>query len=707
MTRESSNQIKSKYTLIETSELIAKLQQERDVEERANWIRALGERIEPEVIKLLWDLRNNMENEDPFVQYEVKLSLHKVTNHSSVGIDMFLENLSVFQTNKKVFQGPKILIDSNILEEFLLRNKTTMNQDVTKVVEWVLSEKINPYVGKNGVENLWSRVKNLRGQEYANRLIIEILSQFQVCDIDLQEIDMEKYPTVNIPTVIQVECAKKYNLDGIITLRDRDFVSSGWPYVYSPALFLEYVESEYSDLSPEFFKEELAQKFIDQKREKLSINWKEEPLKNNISFEDKLLLFQGWKIKKFEVLCTKKDLTSATVILQDKFGKKYHTESGFKRGSINALFTAFDKALSHIVEIEHELKSIYIANLTPGKEGAVTAMVVVRYGEEEVIRIYSHENIIKAYLFAYVKAIIAVYAPNEYPQDIYEEKELMSLYKIGMRDFRKLNFSKVDLSDNEANLSESILIGCNFSNANLSGANLTKTDLTRANLSNANLSQANLSNANLTGVELDKNNQTLFEGTILTNTIMPEIKIALSGRSRIDKVVQLLEQIDIQKSGCRLLAVHSMTTPTWWHSDLGMYFWEVTKKILQKGILIKRVFILPESPTQVHLQVLREQAEVGVEVRYICCTNAKNVDNHDLHNTNVMIYENSLVERNSFTTRMLINEDRENGYISYQQIDLKTDKELFSYIWKKSSIWKQAEFPNFPEQIIPHEFLNK
>ncbi|NES69768.1 MAG: hypothetical protein F6K24_33410, partial [Okeania sp. SIO2D1] len=124
MTIESSHQMQSKYSLIKTSDLIAKSQQECDVDERANWIRALGERTEPKVIKLLWDLRNNMENEEPFVQYEIKLSLRKVTNHSSVGIDMFLENLSVFPNNKKTSQAPKILIDSNILEEFLLRNKT-------------------------------------------------------------------------------------------------------------------------------------------------------------------------------------------------------------------------------------------------------------------------------------------------------------------------------------------------------------------------------------------------------------------------------------------------------------------------------------------------------------------------------------------------------------------------------------------------------
>ncbi|NEN91255.1 MAG: hypothetical protein F6K48_21035, partial [Okeania sp. SIO3H1] len=102
-----------------------------------------------------------------------------------------------------------------------------------------------------------------------------------------------------------------------------------------------------------------------------------------------------------------------------------------------------------------------------------------------------------------------------------------------------------------------------------------------------------------------------------------------------------------------------------------------------------------------HLEILREQKEVGVEVRYICCTNAKNVDNHDLHNTNVMIYENSLVERNSFTTRMLINEEKESGYISYQKIDLETDKERFY------SIWKKAEHFNYATPTIQNEFLKQ
>jgi hypothetical protein len=68
---------------------------------------------------------------------------------------------------------------------------------------------------------------------------------------------------------------------------------------------------------------------------------------------------------------------------------------------------------------------------------------------KEVITIHTHENILKAYFFAYVKAMIAVYAPKEYHPDIHNTKELTYLHKIGKRDFRGLNFSQVDLMDGE------------------------------------------------------------------------------------------------------------------------------------------------------------------------------------------------------------------------------------------------------------------
>ncbi len=489
-------------------------------------------------------------------------------------------------------------------------------------------------------------MKNLKSQEYANRSIIELMSKINVGQVNLKEIDLEKYPNVNLKTAIQVEIARKYSLAGIITIADREFIASGYPFVGSPSLFLQFLGEDTSPASIERTLKNLGKAAMENEKVKLNQLLENEP-QQNLFFEDNLFLFQGWKIENFEILCANNNLTSATVILCNTKTQERYTESAFKKGSVDALCTAFNEALAHLVEVKHTLKSIYLANLTPGQEGDTTVKAVVEYDGKEVITIHTHENILKAYFFAYVKAMIAVYAPKEYHPDIHSTKELTYLYKIGRRDFHGLNFSQVNLMDGEANLSDAKLMGCNFSKANLSGVNLTNADLTGADLSHANLSKANLTGANLTDVKLDENNLTLLDGTILTNTIMPEINIEISGESRLEKVAQLLKHID-PKSQSRILAIHSMTDCIWWDNPLGQKFWEVNQELIKRGISIQRVFILPEVPTPKHLQVIQEQLNSGIEVAWICQEKAKDVEGYRWDDTNLLISENLSVPRNSF-----------------------------------------------------------
>ena len=101
---------------INVSELLNQLQGKQDSDRRASIIRKLGDCPEPEVIKTLWNLRNNLEKEDdPFAQYEIKLSLHKVTSHPDVNIDFFLENLEIFQKKQNTPHAPKLLIDAHLI----------------------------------------------------------------------------------------------------------------------------------------------------------------------------------------------------------------------------------------------------------------------------------------------------------------------------------------------------------------------------------------------------------------------------------------------------------------------------------------------------------------------------------------------------------------------------------------------------------------
>lgn len=671
--------------------LLAQLDDEQDSDRRAEIIRKLGEYPEPQVIKKLWDLRNNLESEsDDFVQYEIKLSLRKVTNHPSININFFLDNLEVFQSKNNNSQAPKVLIDADLMEEFLLRNQTTLNREATRVMGLVLEGKINPYSGEMGLIQIWHSMKNLKSQEYANRSIIELLSKINVGQVNLKEIDLEKYPNVNLTTAIQVEIARKYSLAGIITIRDREFIASGSPFVGSPSLFLQSLGKDTSPASIERTLKNLGKAAMENEKVKLNQLLENEPQKN-LFFEDNLLLFQGWKIENFEILCANNNLTAATVILCNTKTQERYTESAFKKGSVDALFTAFNEALAHLVEVKHTLKSIYVANLTPGQQGARTVKVVVEYDGKEVITIHTHENILKAYFFAYVKAMIAVYAPDEYHPDIHSTKELTYLHKIGERDFRGLNFSQVNLMDGEANLSDAKLMGCNFSLANLSRVNLTNADLT-----GADLSHANLTGANLTDVKLDENNLTLLDGTILTNTIMPEINIEIIGESRLEKVAQLLKHIDPQ-SQSRILAIHSMTDCIWWDNPLGQKFWEVNQELIKRGISIQRVFILPEVPTPKHLQVIQEQLNSGIEVAWICQEKAKDVEGYRWDDTNLLISENLSVPRNSFTARRTMNGQTESGYISYQTRVVGTDKSIFNALWEKSE--KLSTQANIQEQL--------
>ena len=176
---------------INVSELLNQLQGEQDSDRRADIIRKLGNSPEPEVIKTLWNLRNNLDSEDdPFVQYEIKLILHKVISHPYINIDFFLANLEVFQSKDNNSQAPKVLIDADLIEEFLLRNQTTLNGEATRVMGLVLEVKINPYIGEMGLIQIWHSIKNLKSQEYANRSIIELLSKINVGQVNLKEIDL-------------------------------------------------------------------------------------------------------------------------------------------------------------------------------------------------------------------------------------------------------------------------------------------------------------------------------------------------------------------------------------------------------------------------------------------------------------------------------------------------------------------------------------
>jgi uncharacterized protein YjbI with pentapeptide repeats len=294
-----------------------------------------------------------------------------------------------------------------------------------------------------------------------------------------------------------------------------------------------------------------------------------ESLDNFHDKEDEIPLFEGWRIENFNLYCSIKKKSSATVVLvndRNVINNRY-SESADGIGATSTLFSSLDKAINHIiVDPQHIVESVKVSNLEEDVEGSVIASVVVKFNNYKIRKICIHSNIIKACFYAYIQAIKAIYSYDDNfnkvgmnqtlcPMSNLLQNDILQQYNTGERDFTKkilremnylskVNFSQIDLSlsdlsfsnlpgvnfhkarlintiltkvvISEANLSQSLLCGAhlndailkssNLSNADLTGANLTNANLSNADLTGANLTNANLSNADLTGVNLTNAN---------------------------------------------------------------------------------------------------------------------------------------------------------------------------------------------------------
>ncbi len=494
-------------------------------------------------------IQNNNNNSDEDTENKILENIE--INYSERDEDIFHKflNYQFISTKYELNNScPKVLIDASLILDVLLARPSIFLDDAINIINLVLSRSINGYIAEIGLKYTWDISRKLKGKEDANYLVIKLLNSFNVCKINSELIKRAReYHLNSFETGIQIECAKDNKIDAIITLRAKDFLGCGWENVFHPSRFLDYYNSaggkkifekdDYSNI--EIFKEKLNQSLkIPQEKE------------YKLLCEEQLFLFKAWKVEHFELLCSKNSLASATVILLNtKSNNKdcRHSESAFGRGAIETLFSALDRAISHIVEQpKHILESIKVSNLEQGIECSASVVVVVKYKNVKVRKFYVHRNIVNACFYAYVEALKAIYNPDGNSSDNYLEEELLSttkmsicqeeilkIYQIGERDFSESNWKEINLESQ------------NLSEINLSNSDLSLSNLQRINLSNAYLSEVNLKNAILVEANLIS--------AVLTKGILSEADIskAILCRANLNKanfIKAKLIQADLTKT---------------------------------------------------------------------------------------------------------------------------------------------------------------
>jgi len=661
-------------------------------------------------------MQNNKKDEDTENQIIETLGI----NYSERDEDIFQRILSCQSMSTKYElnnNGLKVLIDASLILDVLLARPSIFLDDAINIMNLILSHSLNGYITEIGLKYIWEISRKSKDREDANYLIIKLLNSFKVCKIDHELIKRAReYHLNSFETGIQIECAKNNQLDAIITLRPKDFLTCGWEKIFHPSHFL-----------CSYFGDKAIYSSVKSCQEKLNQSWQNDTeQEDKLLFEDKLLLFKGWKIEHFDVLCSKNNLVTASVVLLNttKNNVERYSESAFGTG-ISTLFLALDKAISHIdIQSRHTFDSIKFYNLGEGMNSSVMVIVAIQIEKYKIRTIYTHKNFIKSCFYAYVLALKTIYSFDESDFDgkplsttnFLCLDKIINIYKIGERDFSQSDWREINLVNQqlsginltEANLSGANLTGANFTEANLSGANLTGVNFTEANLSGANLiganfTEANLSGANLTGVNFTEANlsganlsrcdlrgldlnKTVFYNTIIINAKMPEIKISIYGNKRIERIIQLFNQFDSKHYV--IYAVHNGNSAIWWNSSIAQEFRQINKVLSHKGISIKRVFILPDNDSfsEEINEIMEEQLNHQIEVRYLSEKSAQNLRGFNLIKTNLLVCRNMLVTENSFTTMMIVNKEQqeENGYISYKQDDIEINEQLFLMFWENA-----------------------
>lgn len=136
----------------------------------------------------------------------------------------------------------KILIDTNVLIDYLMRREPYTNS-AEKIIFLCKNMQVNGCMAAHSVMNIFYILRKEMTLSERKKLIICISDFIEIIGIDREKImHILKNDTFSdIEDCLQVECAKAFNADYIVTRNVKDFEYSEVPAI-TPDIFLERIE---------------------------------------------------------------------------------------------------------------------------------------------------------------------------------------------------------------------------------------------------------------------------------------------------------------------------------------------------------------------------------------------------------------------------------------------------------------------------------
>ena len=136
----------------------------------------------------------------------------------------------------------RILIDTNIILDYLM-NREPFFENSKKIIDLCVNNIIECYIAAHTITNLFYILRKYYSYDERKEIILELSKIFTIIPIDHKKINLVLIDKSckDIEDGLQIECAKEYGLDYIVTRNTPDFFNSKIKAI-EPNIFITLIE---------------------------------------------------------------------------------------------------------------------------------------------------------------------------------------------------------------------------------------------------------------------------------------------------------------------------------------------------------------------------------------------------------------------------------------------------------------------------------
>lgn len=136
----------------------------------------------------------------------------------------------------------RILIYTNIILDYLM-NREPFFENSKKIIDLCVNNIIECYIAAHTITNLFYILRKYYSYSERKEIILELSKIFTIIPIDNKKINLVLIDKdcKDIEDGLQIECAKEYGLDYIVTRNTPDFFNSKIKAI-EPNIFITLIE---------------------------------------------------------------------------------------------------------------------------------------------------------------------------------------------------------------------------------------------------------------------------------------------------------------------------------------------------------------------------------------------------------------------------------------------------------------------------------